>query len=62
MSCVQIFYRDRMVAVSHLIGTDTVPEDNMKEVRVSTYIYISGIDTRQHSYIAVDMSTATVST
>ena len=32
MSCVQIFYRDKMVAVSHLIGTDTVPEDTMAQV------------------------------
>ena len=32
MSFVQIFYRDKMVAVSHLIGTDTVPEDTMAQV------------------------------
>ena len=25
MSAVQIYYRDKMIAVSHLVGTDTIP-------------------------------------
>ena len=28
MSAVQIYYRDKMIAVSHLVGTDTIPEHN----------------------------------
>ncbi|XP_067930110.1 uncharacterized protein [Watersipora subatra] len=28
MSCVQIYFRDRMVAISHLVGTEQLPEDD----------------------------------
>ncbi|KAF6031443.1 hypothetical protein EB796_010252 [Bugula neritina] len=29
MSCVQVFLRDQMMAVSHLVGTDQIPTHNL---------------------------------
>ena len=38
MSCVQIYCRDKMVAVSHLIGTEQLPEDTSAVVSGSVAV------------------------
>mgnify|MGYP001800270133 FL=1 len=37
MSAVQIYHRDKMIAVSHLVGTDTIPEHNKQVCRLVVY-------------------------
>jgi len=32
MSCVQVYYKDKMVAVSHLVGTDQIPDNKHPHV------------------------------
>jgi len=38
MSCVQVFLRDQMMAVSHLVGTDQIPDSQSSVVCIHFWL------------------------